>query len=85
MGGATAMEYFLKKLLGHEIFRSMVSWSMEFFWKILKQSGPASYILNVRSLISENDCSRVALVVGMTKSNIKVLARKFKVLFAFKS
>ena len=25
MGGA--MKYFLKKLLGHEIFRSMVSWA----------------------------------------------------------
>ena len=63
-------------------------WSLElriFFEKFVKQSGPASYILNVRSLISEDDCSRVALVAGMTKSNIKVLAGKFKVLFAFKN
>ena len=63
-------------------------WSLDlwnFFEKFVKQSGPASYILNVRSLISENDCSREALVAGMTKSNIKVLAGRFKVLFAFKS
>ena len=51
-----AMKYFLKKLLGHEIFRSMVSWAMEFFFeKFVKPSAPSSsppstYILNVRSL-----------------------------------
>ena len=33
MGGA--MKYFLKKLLGHEIFRSMVSWATKFFLKNL--------------------------------------------------
>ena len=33
MGGA--MKYFLKKLLGHEIFRSMVSWAKKFFLKNL--------------------------------------------------
>ena len=30
------MKYFLKKLVGHEIFRSMISWSTIFFWKKLK-------------------------------------------------
>ena len=30
-----AMKYFLKKLLGHEIFRSMVSWATKFFLKNL--------------------------------------------------
>ena len=30
MGGTT--KYFLKKLLGHEIFRSMVSWATNFFF-----------------------------------------------------
>ena len=33
MGGA--MKYFLKKLLVHEIFRSMVSWATKFFLKNL--------------------------------------------------
>ena len=33
MGGA--MKYFLKKLLGHEIFRSMVSWATKYFLKNL--------------------------------------------------
>ena len=31
MGGAT--KYFPKKLMGHEIFRSMVSWTTNFFLK----------------------------------------------------
>ena len=45
------MKYFLKKLLGHEKFRSMVSWATKFFLeKFVKPSGPLSYILNVRSL-----------------------------------
>ena len=40
MGGA--MKYFLKKLLGHELFRSMVSWVTKiFFEKFVKLSGPA--------------------------------------------
>ena len=35
------MKYFLKKLLGHEIFSSMVSLSYEFFFeKFVKPSGP---------------------------------------------
>ena len=34
MGGA--MKYFPKKLLDHEIFRSMVPWATIFFWKICK-------------------------------------------------
>ena len=56
-------------------------WSLElrnFFEKFVKQSGPASYILNVRSLISEDDCSRVALVVGMTKSKLKYWPENLK-------
>ena len=45
------MNYFLKKLLVHEVFRSMVSWATEFFFeKFVISSGPASCILNVRSL-----------------------------------
>ena len=49
MGGA--MKCFLKKLLGHEIFRSMVSWARKFFFeKFVKPSGPSSFILNVRFL-----------------------------------
>ena len=49
MGGV--MKYFSKKLLGHEIFRSMVSPAKNFlFEKFVKHSGPSSYILNVRSL-----------------------------------
>ena len=30
-----AMKYFLKKLLGHEIFSSMVSWATKNFFKNL--------------------------------------------------
>ena len=30
MGGA--MKYFLEKFMGHEIFRSMVSWAMKFLF-----------------------------------------------------
>ena len=38
MGGA--MKYFPKRLLGHEIFRSMVSWVTKFFWKTCKTLRP---------------------------------------------
>ena len=35
------MKYFLKKLLGHEIFRSMVFWALKtFFEKFLKSYPP---------------------------------------------
>ena len=43
------MKYFLKKILGHEIFRSMVY--EIFFEKFVKPSGVPSYILDVSSLI----------------------------------
>ena len=29
------MKYFLKKLMGHEVFRSMVSWATKYFLKNL--------------------------------------------------
>ena len=32
------MKYFLNKLLGHEIFRSMVLWATKIFEKFLKRS-----------------------------------------------
>ena len=51
MGGA--IKYFLKKLLGHEKFTSMVYWAFKmFFEKFVKPSDPPplSYILNVRFL-----------------------------------
>ena len=45
------MKNFLKKVLGHEIFRSIVSWTTIFFFeKFVQPSGPPSYILNVHSL-----------------------------------
>ena len=44
MGGA--MKYFPKKILGHAIVRSMVSWDTKF----VKPSAPF-FILNVHSLI----------------------------------
>ena len=48
------MKHFLKKSLGHEKFRSMVSCATTFFLKkIVKPSGPPSYILNVRSFMLE--------------------------------
>ena len=48
MGGA--MKYFLKKLLGYEIFWSMVLDCKFFSEKFVKPSVSPSYILNVRSL-----------------------------------
>ena len=48
------MKHFLKKLLAHEIFRSMVSWATIFFERFVKLSSPPSYILNVRSLNGKN-------------------------------
>ena len=37
------MKYFLKKLLGHEIFRSMILWATNFFFeKFIKPSAPPS-------------------------------------------
>ena len=48
LGGA--LKYFPKKLLGHEIFRSMLSWATNFFWKICKTLHLSSYIFNVGSL-----------------------------------
>ena len=54
MGGT--MKYFLKKLLGHEIFTSIVSWVgyKIFFEKFIKPAPPPpTYLmLNVRSLTS---------------------------------
>ena len=49
MGGA--MKYFLEKLLGLEIFRSMVSWATNIFRKFVKPPPdppalPPPYILN---------------------------------------
>ena len=50
------MKYFLKKLLRHEIFRSMISWTTNFLKMFVKSSSPpppppplcpSSYILNV--------------------------------------
>ena len=34
------MAYFLKKLLDHEIFTSMVSWATNFFFEICKTLSP---------------------------------------------
>ena len=56
MGGA--MKYFPKKLLGQEVFRSMVSWAKKYFFeKFVKPSAPPSYIFNVRSL--RGTCSKI--------------------------
>ena len=43
------MKYFLKKLLGHERFRSMVSWATNFFFeKLVKPpSSPPAYLMCV--------------------------------------
>ena len=48
MGGT--MKYFLKKLLGHKTFRSVVSWATkDFFEKFVKPSGPPStYLIYAR-------------------------------------
>ena len=46
MGGV--MKYFLKKLLVHELSRSMVSWATKFFWKIckiLRFPPPCTYLM----------------------------------------
>ena len=49
MGGA--MKYFLKKIMGHEIFRSMVSWATKNVLKNLLIPPAPPLLLNVRSLI----------------------------------
>ena len=45
MGGA--MKYFLKKLMGHEIFRPMVSWATKLFLKNLYNppDPPPTYLI----------------------------------------
>ena len=42
-----AMKYFLKKLLGHEIFRCMVSWATKIFLENLENppSPPPTYLM----------------------------------------
>ena len=42
-----AMKYFLKKLLGHEIFKSMVSWATKIFLKNFKNppAPPPTYLM----------------------------------------
>ena len=48
------MKYFLKKLLGHEIFRPMVSWATKcFFEKFVKPSSPSPTYLMYVSLFTE--------------------------------
>ena len=44
MGGA--MKYFMKKLLDHEKFRSMVSWALKIFLKNL-ENPPAPPLLHI--------------------------------------
>ena len=49
------MKYLLKKLLGNEIFGSMVSWATKCFFEKLAKSftrapPPCPYILNLRSV-----------------------------------
>ena len=64
MGGA--MKCFTKKLLGHEIFSSLIPWATKFFFeKFVKPSGSSSYILNVHSL-------------SVKKSQVGILGVKFK-------
>ena len=80
MGSAT--KYFLKKLLDHEIFRSMASWAM-IFLKFLNPSGPRSYILNVRSLSSFKMKSWMKILTLMTlqeKSNKGTIQAFYKFL-----
>ena len=45
------MKVFLKKLLDHEIFRSMVSWAMNFFWKNLQKVLTFSMFLGAQSCL----------------------------------
>ena len=40
------MKYLLKKLLGHEIFRAMVSWTTIFFFLIFKILSPPLLLLH---------------------------------------
>ena len=75
VGGA--MKHFPKKLLGREIFRSMVSWSTNFFfWKIFKTLFPhlrSSYILNVRSLTSLIQLPLANYVPAMCHLTLKLM------------
>ena len=61
-----AMKYFTKKLLGHEIFSSLIPWATKYFFKkFVKLSDTPSYILNVHSLSGK-------------KSQVGILGVKFK-------
>ena len=66
------MKYFPQKLLGHEKFRSMVSWTTNiFFEKLVKLSDSLSYILNVRSLIVQKSFTFVVIIAnGLREGNI---------------
>ena len=70
----SAMKYFSTKLLGHEIFISMISWATNFFWKISKTLWPSSYILNIHFLsVKLSDYSSLRFLWGDTpKKNSKV-------------
>ena len=71
------MKYFLKKLLGHETFRSMISWATNFFCKICKTLRPPSYIRNVRSfswkLQAHTSCEFYICLVNFEYSLRKVV------------
>ena len=85
MGGA--MNYFLKKLMDHEIFRSMVSWATKEFLKNLQNLQPSFYILNVRSLmlICDQYCKRSLTIGRITqwRNQRKTVSLKFTVVSNF--
>ena len=67
------MKCFLKKLLSHEIFRSMVSWTTNFFVeKFVKPSAPPFYIFNVRS----HNIPQKVVSITILQHHIKIREKK---------
>ena len=63
MGGATI--FFSKKLLGHEIFSSMVPWfKQNIFEKFVKPSGSSSCILNVPLPYRSKDLTEIETILN---------------------
>ena len=78
-------EFFLKNLVGHEIFSSMVPWATKHFWKNLEALQPPSQRLNVHSLIClKSDCCnfKAGNFFSLTNTNRQSLLSAHWLLFS---